>query len=106
MAATTEQTQDRKVTRVGLEETPTIYCNNVETRVSPWDFRLTFGEVLEVTEDSLSVKTKAIVYMSPEHAKAFTQVMLSNIAEYERSIGRIPSQGEKVEIEDQTAESG
>ncbi len=87
------------------EKAPTIYSNNVQLRVSPWDFKFTFGEVIEVTEDSFEIKDKVVVYMSPQHAKAFADVMVKNLAQYEKNVGKIPNVLAKENPEDESAES-
>lgn len=70
---------------------PTIYSNNVELRVSPYDFKMTFGEVVGLNGSSgLEVLAKCTVYMSPQHAKAFADMLVKNLAEYEVNVGKIP----------------
>ncbi|MGE0813260.1 MAG: DUF3467 domain-containing protein [Vicinamibacterales bacterium] len=66
------------------------YANNVLLAMSPWDFRLTFGVIVEGTKRLLRIKNECEVYMSPQHAKAFLRLLESRVADYERKFGPIP----------------
>ena len=74
-----------------LEGVPKFYANNVELRLSPWDFRITFGEVLDATEDGLIIERKVIVSMSPQHTKAVLDLLERNVKRYEEEFGEINS---------------
>lgn len=75
--------------QVGEQDLPSVYTNNVEVTATPWDFRLTFGEVVNATKSGITVRPNIRVVMSPQHAKAFANVLLNNVAEYEKRMGAI-----------------
>ena len=102
MPPTDAQPQKTQTVQISNEEdAPTLYCNNVQMRISAWDICLFMGEIVEANAEALVVKNKTTVYMSPQHAKVFAQMLTNNIAEYERVIGKIPnpSSGEQSEVE-------
>jgi hypothetical protein len=66
-----------------------IYANNVELNVSPWDFRFRLGHIIEATDESVSIEETAHVYMSPQHAKAFLKVLSGTLQRYEDKFGPI-----------------
>jgi len=75
-----------------------FYSNNVRVEVSPWDIKFIFGEVekAEVSADGRSisklyVEDRARISMSPEHAKAFLNVLQKNIEQFEKQVGPIPT---------------
>lgn len=74
----------------GLDsEAKRVYANVFELEASPYDFGLKFG-----WRDSEQAKTQtsdvqAIVFMSPEHAKAVAAILSKAVADWERQIGKI-----------------
>ena len=66
-----------------------IYANNVMMTATNWDFLLEFGRIVESTP--LLTRSEALigVYMSPQHAKAFSKALVENIANYEKVFGEI-----------------
>lgn len=79
----------REVQRIENPDTPTFYVNNVEMRSSQWDVRFVMGEVDEASDDTLAVKELVRVYMSPQHAKVFAEVLAAQIKRYEDTFGPI-----------------
>jgi hypothetical protein len=78
-------------TELELEQAATFcrfYCNNAQIEVTPWDFRLIFGE-LKKAEGKLKVEQSVAVVMSPQHAKALLGILASNLREYEAKVGKI-----------------
>jgi len=71
-----------------------VYSNNVNMTLTPFDFVFVFGENQGVKDNILSVDLHARVTMSPQHAKVFAQVLAENVAKYEQTFGPIvtPSQ--------------
>jgi hypothetical protein len=69
-----------------------IYANDTQVLLTPWDVRLTFGEISEVKPDppTIVVKTLGDVRISPQHAKKLLQVLGFQVAQYEKNIGVIP----------------
>ena len=46
-------------------DTPTFYANRVSLQITPWDFRFSFEEVIEATEEKQVSKVLTRVYVSP-----------------------------------------
>jgi Protein of unknown function (DUF3467) len=67
-----------------------IYANNVVMGLSLWDINLTFGEIIDSTlEGEPIVEQKVKINMAKEFAKALSNLLSANIAEYERHYGEI-----------------
>jgi hypothetical protein len=79
----------RTVTRAKSPAFVTIYANNVELNVSPWDFKFRLGHVSDITDELFSVEETAHVYMSPPHAKAFLKILSGALKKYEETFGKI-----------------
>jgi len=69
-----------------------IYTNDTQFLITPWDVRLTFGEISNVSKDppSIAIKVMAEVRMSPQHAKKVLNVLQHQIEHYEKTVGPIP----------------
>ena len=81
------------------DENPPVYANNVTLEMTPWDFKLRFGEVVEITEEKLRVLERVTVVMSPQHAVALAEVLARNILAYEKNVGPIPRPKGSVQAE-------
>jgi hypothetical protein len=68
-----------------------VYSNNTGILGTPFDFVLTFGEVIRSPEASYIEQTVSVT-MSPQHVKALAVLVLNNIKEYEKHVGKIPLQ--------------
>jgi len=66
-----------------------IYANNVQLFMSPWDVAFVFGENQSVKDNILMVEQSVRVVMSPQHAKVFAQVLNDQIGRYETTFGTI-----------------
>jgi hypothetical protein len=67
-----------------------IYANNAVFEVSVFDIRITFGESSKGSSDEpMEVEQKVSILMSPQHAKLFAQLLLSNVEGYEKQIAPI-----------------
>jgi flagellar protein FlaG len=79
-------------TKIQLTNTPDYreaYANSVQVRVSLWDFFLSFGLINQQTPDSVSIQSFQGIYLSPQQAKALTNVLQQNITQYESAFGEI-----------------
>jgi hypothetical protein len=65
-----------------------VYANNVALRASNWDFRLTFGELIDDGERGI-VEQHVAVTMSPQHAKAMLLAFSDQVTRYEKTFGEI-----------------
>ncbi len=68
---------------------PSIYANQVELHATNWDFRFRFGEAFDVQTENATVMERTRVIMSPQHAKAFLNVLSDNVRKYEAAFGEI-----------------
>jgi hypothetical protein len=69
-----------------------LYTNDTQIQLTPWDFRLIFGQIASVpTPDNPTIVVKAVgeIRMSPQHAKKIALILLTQIAHYEEKIGPI-----------------
>jgi Protein of unknown function (DUF3467) len=80
-----------RVRRHHADDVPELYANNVSFSTSVWDFTLDFGMLLGIDDEgTLNIQDLARVIMSPQQAKAFSQVLAENVAQYEGQFGSIP----------------
>jgi hypothetical protein len=70
-----------------------LYTNDTQVQMTPWDFRITFGEISQaptVERPNVQVKTTGEVRMSPQHAKKFAETLMKQVQFYESNVGMIP----------------
>ncbi len=65
------------------------YANSVQVRVSLWDFFLMFGTINQNAPDSVSIQNFQGVFLSPQQAKALSNVLAQNVQQYETAFGEI-----------------
>lgn len=65
------------------------YSNSIQVRANLWDFLLVFGTLNQTSPDSVSIEVFQGVYLSPQQAKALTNVLQQNIRQYEATFGTI-----------------
>jgi flagellar protein FlaG len=65
------------------------YANSVQVRVSLWDFFLLFGTINQTAPDSVSIQNFQGVFLSPQQAKALSNVLQQNVKQYESAFGEI-----------------
>jgi hypothetical protein len=65
------------------------YANSVQMRVSLWDFFLLFGTVNQTAADAVTIQNFQGVYLSPQQAKALSNLLLQNLKQYEAAFGEI-----------------
>jgi len=83
----------RPVESVRADKFVSGYANYVEVQKTPWDFRLTFGEILTADREKLTVSEFASIVMSPQHAKSLLPLLIQQLAAYENEYGPIPVPG-------------
>jgi flagellar protein FlaG len=74
---------------VQTEDYRQSYANSVQVRVSAWDFQLTFGLASSESPDELTINNRETVFLSPQQAKAFWNVLGQNLAQYEQAFGAL-----------------
>src|SRR5580658_9796064 len=65
------------------------YANSVQVRVSLWDFFLMFGTINQSTPDSVQIHNFQAIFLSPQQAKALSNVLAQNVQQYESAFGEI-----------------
>ena len=65
------------------------YSNSVQLRVNLWDFFLMFGTLQQTAPDQVNIECFQGIYLSPQQAKAFLNVLHQNIQQYEAAFGEI-----------------
>ena len=73
------------------------YANSVQVRASLWDFFLLFGCISQTSPEEVNVRNFQGVYLSPQQAKALSNLLAQNVQQYEATFGEIalqPQSGE------------
>ena len=65
------------------------YANSVQVRVSLWDFYLMFGRISQSSPDAVSIQNFQGIFLSPQQAKALSNVLTQNVQQYEAAFGEI-----------------
>lgn len=65
------------------------YANSVQVRMNLWDFFLVFGTVNQTAPDSVTIRSFQGIYLSPQQAKALSNLLQQNIQQYEATFGEI-----------------
>jgi flagellar protein FlaG len=65
------------------------YANSVQVRVSVWDFQLVFGLAASESPDQVTIRNHQAIFLSPQQAKALSNVLGQNIAQYEQAFGTL-----------------
>lgn len=65
------------------------YSNSVQIRASLWDFFLMFGTANQTAPDAVTLNVFQGVYLSPQQAKALSNLLQQNVAHYEGAFGEI-----------------
>ncbi|MGA2181614.1 MAG: DUF3467 domain-containing protein [Bryobacteraceae bacterium] len=65
------------------------YANSVQVRVNLWDFFLMFGTINQTSPEQVSIHNFQGVYISPQQAKALSNVLQQNLSQYEAAFGEI-----------------
>ena len=78
--------------KIQLSATPDYrehYANSVQVRLNLWDFFLVFGTVNQTAPDSVTIRNFQGIYLSPQQAKALSNLLHQNIQQYETTFGEI-----------------
>jgi hypothetical protein len=70
-----------------------MYTNDTQLQVTPWDIRLIFGEITEpptIEHPTAVIKLLGEVRMSPQHAKLVAALLQAQLKHYEETVGPIP----------------
>jgi Protein of unknown function (DUF3467) len=78
-----------KITLSSSAEYRENYANSVQVRVSLWDFFLSFGTINQTMPDAVAIHNFQGIFLSPQQAKALTNVLVQNVQQYESAFGEI-----------------
>lgn len=78
-----------KVTMINLPEYRETYANSVQVRTNLWDIFLSFGTIMQHSPEEVEIRNFQGVYLSPQQAKAFLNVLQQNIQQYEAAFGEV-----------------
>jgi hypothetical protein len=70
-----------------------LYTNDTQIQVTPWDVRIVFGEISEGAtpeRPEVLIRTTGQVRMSPQHAKKVVEILIGSLAKYEQTFGPLP----------------
>ncbi|MBZ2179712.1 MAG: DUF3467 domain-containing protein [Acidobacteria bacterium] len=65
------------------------YANSVQIRPNLYDFLLMFGIASQNSPDAVNIQNFQGVYLSPQQAKALSNLLQENIRHYESAFGEI-----------------
>ncbi len=65
------------------------YANSVQVRVSVWDFQLVFGLASSDSPEQVNIRNHQAIFLSPQQAKALSNVLVQNLAQYEQAFGAL-----------------
>lgn len=75
-----------RTTRYNTEGRVTIYSNSVTLAASSYDLRLRFGRITDANDAELVIDDLVEVFMSPQHAKVFLELLATKMADYQKKI--------------------
>ena len=78
-----------KVTFTNGPDYRDTYANNVQIRVSTWDFHLTFGTQRHDSPEAVTIENSQGVYLSPQQAKTVWHALGQSLAQYQQTFGNI-----------------
>ncbi len=71
-----------------------VYVNEVQVQTGPWDIRIIVGETgsdaAEIKTDEAKTEVLGELRMSPQLAKKVVEILIGQLAIYEKKFGKIP----------------
>ena len=101
VTANQPQQQPREVEYRQATNFMSLYSNNIQLRLMPWDIQLTFGEILSANATKMVIENRLAVNLSPQTAKSLLKVLAGIVQRYEEEIGEIRYGEIKVEEHDE-----
>ena len=93
MSQTITQPDNTKITLNKTETYRESYANSVQIRLAIWDFFLVFGTLEQQSPDQIQIENFQGIYLSPQQAKALSNLLAQNISQYEKAFGAISLEG-------------
>jgi len=89
MAFMTSPPPQPKLQLVNSADYRESYANSVQMRMNLWDFLLMFGTLNQTAPDAVTIVNFQGIYLSPQQAKALSNVLQQNVTQYEATFGEI-----------------
>ncbi len=89
MALMTSPPPQPKLQLVNSADYRESYANSVQMRMNLWDFLLMFGTLNQTAPDAVTIVNFQGIYLSPQQAKALSNVLQQNVTQYEATFGEI-----------------
>jgi hypothetical protein len=89
MSQPKQPTEQPTVKTVRSENYRDTYANNIQVRMSVWDFYLVFGAARQESPDEVRIENFQGIYLSPQQAKALLNLLSHNLAQYEQTFGTL-----------------
>jgi hypothetical protein len=70
-------------------DAPILYANTTRVGSSFFDIQMHFGETVQISRSEELTRARVIVVMTPEHAKAFADLLLKTLDDYEGQFGKL-----------------
>ena len=93
MSQTITQPDNTKITLNKTETYRESYANSVQIRLAIWDFFLVFGTLEQQAANQVQIDNFQGIYLSPQQAKALSNLLMQNITQYEKAFGTISLDG-------------
>jgi hypothetical protein len=93
MSQTITQPDNTKITLNKTETYRESYANSVQIRLAIWDFFLVFGTLEQQSPDQIQIENFQGIYLSPQQAKALSNLLAQNISQYEKAFSTISLDG-------------
>ena len=93
MSQTITQPDNTKITLNKTESYRESYANSVQIRLAIWDFFRVFGTLEQQAANQVQIDNFQGIYLSPQQAKALSNLLTHNIAQYEQTFGTIALEG-------------
>ena len=84
--------QTQQPTKIEVMQAPDYrerYANSVQVRVNLWDFFLLFCTINQTGPDTVHIQNFQGIYLSPQQAKALSNLLTQNLSQYEAAFGEI-----------------
>jgi hypothetical protein len=70
-------------------DAPILYVNTTRIGVSFFDIQMHFGETIQTSRSEELTRARVVVVMTPEHAKAFADLLTKSLSDYEAQFGQL-----------------
>ena len=87
----------KNVRMVDAPPVPEVYANHVIPQITSYEVTLHFGTILEISSNEAKVARRVSIVLTPEVAKLLVLQLSIGLANYEKSVRPISTQGQVVQ---------